>query len=532
MKHKTGCNMWVDQRALKLTITGPDLSSVEHAAKSVDAYVAAAPIKAGAVEAAMTKTLECPPQLLDDLGDRTTIARIVKETHAQVVVNKKIGRIIVRGDPRSVDLAYASVQAMIHTAVNGGFGLGVRINAPDSHHGSYGGGGGAGYFPDGAMSSSSGRGSGGVRSPLISVGEPSAAGAGMHHMMLPSSGGSGSRGGLDLHHHHHHHTVGGGVGGGGDAPEFRHLGPWQQEQQLLELKPELSLHQQPHQRHEQHSSHHHHHGRVVGSDTDESEIETVSLGSVCARSSTGGSPRVAGSYNTSPALSGTASTPIGDWSLFSGGFGLGMAALQEGDSPSHTSTPPTARTTPRVHFPETLRALGGTALQDSGALSSPNGNGDALGASNGGSGAAGAGPGAGGKPKGSLAPPPSPASTAGGEASRKMLGLAMPEVQALNALEGDDEEDEEKEGAGGGEGTEEDISDKVARLGKVLQAMGLGKYCPKFAENEVDLEALGLMSETDLADIGIPKGPRLKILNAVGARAASAAAAANHAPAV
>lgn len=523
MKHKTGCNMWVDQRALKLTITGPDLSSVEHAAKSVDAYVAAAPIKAGAVEAAMTKTLDCPPQLLDDLGDRTTIARIVKETHAQVVVNKKIGRIIVRGDPRSVDLAYASVQAMIHNAVNGGFGLGVRMNAPESHHGSYGGGSGAGYFPDGAMSSSNrGGGGGGVRSP-ITVGEPSAAGAGMHHMMLPPSGG-GSHSGPDLHHHLT-------AAGGADAPEFRHLGPWQQEQQLLELKPELSHQQQPLQRHHQQQHSHHHHGRVVGSDTDESEIETVSLGSVCARSSAGGSPRVAGSYNTSPALSGTASTPIGDWSLFSGGFGLGMAALQEGDSPSHASTPPTARTTPRVHFPETLRALGGAPLQDSGPSSSPSGDGDggdSLGAGNGSTSSAGAG--AGGKPKGSLAPPPSPASTAGGEASRKMLGLAVPEVQVLNALEGAEEDDDEEETVGA-EGAE-DISDKVARLGKLLQAMGLGKYCPKFAENEVDLEALGLMSETDLADIGIPKGPRLKILNAVGARAASAAAAANHAPAV
>ncbi|CAM9707148.1 unnamed protein product, partial [Choristocarpus tenellus] len=118
MKHKTGCNMWVDQRALKLTITGPDLASVEHAAKSVEAYVAAAPIKAGAVEAAVTTTLECPPHLLDLLGDRATIARIVKETHAQVVVNKKIGRIIVRGDPRAVELARGKVQATIYAALN------------------------------------------------------------------------------------------------------------------------------------------------------------------------------------------------------------------------------------------------------------------------------------------------------------------------------------------------------------------------------------------------------------------------------
>ncbi|CAN0074945.1 unnamed protein product [Hapterophycus canaliculatus] len=545
MKHKTGCNMWVDQRALKLTITGPDLSSVEHAAKSVDAYVAAAPIKAGAVEAAVTKTLECPPQLLDDLGDRTTIARIVKETHAQVVVNKKIGRIIVRGDPRSVELAYASVQAMIHHAMHGGFGLGLglRVDTPDSHA-SYGPGGPGGYFPDGALSSSSrgGGGGGGGRSPLDGA-AAAATGAGMHHMMLHTSGGSsggggggggGSHlGGPDYLDHRRHQA--------GETPEFRHLGPWQEEQRLLELKPELThqqhqqlqRHAQQHQ-HQHHLQHHSHHGGRGGSDTDESEIETVSLGSIGARtpvSSTAGSPRVPGSYNTSPALSGTASTPVGDWSLFSGGFGLGMAALEEGETASsRDTTPTTARTTPRVHFPEGLRALGdggtetgggggtNSVLQGSGLLSPASGNDAGESTST-----------AGRKPAGSLAPPPSPASTAGGEASRKMLGLPMPDASALSALEGEDSDEEE--GSGEGEG---DVSDRVAGLGKLLQAMGLGKYCHKFAENEVDLEALGLMSESDLADIGIPKGPRLKILNAVGARAASAAAAAtaSHAPAV
>ncbi|CAM9114547.1 unnamed protein product [Ectocarpus sp. 13 AM-2016] len=542
MKHKTGCNMWVDQRALKLTITGPDLPSVEHAAKSVDAYVAAAPIKAGAVEAAVTKTIECPPQLLDDLGDRTTIARIVKETHAQVVVNKKIGRIIVRGDHRSVDLAYESVRAMIHNAVHGSYGLGVRVSTPESH-GSFGvaSGGGAGYFPDGTMSSS-GRGGGGgggggggdMRSPLVS-GAVAGATAGMHHLMLPSTaGGDGGSSHVDPDFHH--------LGGSDyrharDTAEFHHLATWQQEQQQLELKPEHS--HQPLQRHH----HHHHHERGVGSDTDDSEIETVSLGSIGARtpvSSTAGSPRVVGSYNTSPALSGTASTPVGDWSLFSGGFGIGMAALQEGESStSRSSTPTTARTTPRVHFPEGLRALVGGAAGASAASAGDNavlkGSGLLSPASAAGGNSGGSSNGGGGKPAGSLAPPPSPSSTAGGEASRRMAG--PPEAQVLSALEGqasdgEEEHDEEQEGsaaAGGGGG--EDISDKVARLGKVLQTMGLGKYCLKFAENEVDLEALGLMSESDLADIGIPKGPRLKILNAVGARPA-AAAAANHAPAV
>lgn len=108
--------MWVDQRALKLTITGPDLRTVEHAAKSVEAFIAAAPIKAGAVEAAVTRSLDCPPHFLDVLGDRATIARIVKETRAQVVVNKKMARVIVRGGPHAVQCACVKVQAIIAAA--------------------------------------------------------------------------------------------------------------------------------------------------------------------------------------------------------------------------------------------------------------------------------------------------------------------------------------------------------------------------------------------------------------------------------
>lgn len=453
--------MWVDQRALKLTITGPDLSSVEHAAKSVEAYVAAAPIKAGAVEAAMTKTLDCPTHLLDVLGDRTTIARIVKETHAQVVVNKKIGKIIVRGDHRSVDLACTSVQATIHAALHGG--LGLHVSTPDS----LGPHGGSGYF------SSGGGGSGGGRSGGLSPGD------GMSSM----GGGGGGGGGMHMMPAHmpEFRTL--------DMPEFRSLGSWQQQQQQQELQLQLQHHRS------------HRNGDGRGSDTDESEIETVSLGSIGARtpvSSTAGSPRAGASYTTSPALSGAASTPGGDWSLFSGGFGLGMAALQEGSSTA--STPTTSRNTPRVHFPEGLAALTGsdTAL---GSSHSADDDASLVGLGKDGGSAVQSRAVLGGP----HAPPPSPASTSG-EASRKTL---VADTDALDALAGTDgEDDDEEEG--------EDIADKVARLGKRLQAMGLGKYCPKFAENEVDLEALGLMSEGDLADIGIPKGPRLKILNAVG----------------
>lgn len=443
MKHKTGCNMWVDQRALKLTITGPDLSSVEHAAKSVDAYVAAAPIKAGAVEAAVTETLDCPAHLLDMLGDRTTIARIVKETHAQVVVNKKIGRIIVRGDHRSVDLACQSVQATIQAALHGG--LGLRVNTPDS-------GNGGGYF--------SGSGAGAVGTPvrILSPGE----GSGLSGMMnmLPPHGGS----------------------------DFGGLDTWQAQQLQLQMQPSG------------HPVRRHHGGR--GSDSDESEIEneTVSLGSIGARtpvSSTAGSPRLAvqqtSSLTASPALSAGGSTPGGDWSLFSGGFGLGMAALAE--SSSCNSTPSmTAKATPKVHFPEGMKALGTSAV-----LGLADGTETAEGGDRRDASAAATVTGVVGAP----APPPSPASSmTSGENARNHARNALANTSALEALDGDDD----KEG---------DIEDKVARLGKRLQAMGLGKYCSKFAENEVDLEALGLMSEGDLADIGIPKGPRLKILNAV-----------------
>lgn len=457
MKHKTGCNMWVDQRALKLTITGPDLASVEHAAKSVDAYVAAAPIKAGAVEAAVTKTLECPPHLLDVLGDRTTIARIVKETHAQVVVNKKIGRIIVRGDHRSVELAHASVQATISSALSGVHGM--RVNSQETQ----GAHGGHGYFP----------GSGSV----------SVAGSGS------SGGGSRAFSGVSAVDG----MAGGGAGGmlpHSDFTEFRSLGSWQQQQQQQELQAQLQRH-------------HHRGGDGRDSETDGSDIETVSLGSIGGRtpiSSAAGSPRAVASYNTSPALSGTASTPGGDWSLFSGGFGLGVAALQE--ESSNASTPNTARTTTRVHFPVGLQALrdgdGEPSLEQSVSTNSDvQSQGDAekgeeekTSATSG--------------DHTSQAPPPSPASTSSGEASRKMRSMMVGAREAFELSDGDEEG--------------EDHADKVARLGKQLQAMGLGKYRTKFAENEVDLEALGLMSERDLADIGIPKGPRLKILNAVSSR--------------
>ncbi len=50
-----------------------------------------------------------------------------------------------------------------------------------------------------------------------------------------------------------------------------------------------------------------------------------------------------------------------------------------------------------------------------------------------------------------------------------------------------------------------------------LKSVGLGKYGPKFEENEFDMPGLLLVTDEDLSEMGIPKGPRLKLLNAAAA---------------
>ncbi|KAL3691872.1 hypothetical protein R1sor_005523 [Riccia sorocarpa] len=49
----------------------------------------------------------------------------------------------------------------------------------------------------------------------------------------------------------------------------------------------------------------------------------------------------------------------------------------------------------------------------------------------------------------------------------------------------------------------------------LLQAPGLSKYLAIFQEEEVDMTALKHMKDDDLKELGIPMGPRKKILLAV-----------------
>ena len=50
-----------------------------------------------------------------------------------------------------------------------------------------------------------------------------------------------------------------------------------------------------------------------------------------------------------------------------------------------------------------------------------------------------------------------------------------------------------------------------------LQKLGLGQYVQRFAENEIDVSVLPHLTDQDLKDIGVPLGPRRKILAAITA---------------
>ena len=52
-------------------------------------------------------------------------------------------------------------------------------------------------------------------------------------------------------------------------------------------------------------------------------------------------------------------------------------------------------------------------------------------------------------------------------------------------------------------------------IAALLTSLRLDKYRTVLAEQEVDMEALALMDEGDLKELGLPKGPRKKLLHAV-----------------
>ncbi len=57
-------------------------------------------------------------------------------------------------------------------------------------------------------------------------------------------------------------------------------------------------------------------------------------------------------------------------------------------------------------------------------------------------------------------------------------------------------------------------------IGDWLEDLGLAKYAEVFLENEIDLDTLAHLGDADLRELGLPMGPRKKLLAAITARAA------------
>ena len=50
-----------------------------------------------------------------------------------------------------------------------------------------------------------------------------------------------------------------------------------------------------------------------------------------------------------------------------------------------------------------------------------------------------------------------------------------------------------------------------------LRRLGLERYEPALRENEIDLDVLPELTEADLVTLGLPLGPRRKLLKAISA---------------
>ena len=48
-----------------------------------------------------------------------------------------------------------------------------------------------------------------------------------------------------------------------------------------------------------------------------------------------------------------------------------------------------------------------------------------------------------------------------------------------------------------------------------LNRLDMGKYIEVFAEGEIDYTALTLLSDADFKELGVPKGPRVKLMNGI-----------------
>jgi len=68
----------------------------------------------------------------------------------------------------------------------------------------------------------------------------------------------------------------------------------------------------------------------------------------------------------------------------------------------------------------------------------------------------------------------------------------------------------------GGSGAARGADGGTQRVGEFLRSLGLGKYVAKFQKEEIDAVALRRVTDKDLQTMGVPLGPRKKILAAKG----------------
>jgi len=52
-------------------------------------------------------------------------------------------------------------------------------------------------------------------------------------------------------------------------------------------------------------------------------------------------------------------------------------------------------------------------------------------------------------------------------------------------------------------------------LAQLLTSLDLGRFLPQFVDEEMDMEAFGMLTDEDLQEMNIAKGPRLKLLQAI-----------------
>ena len=69
------------------------------------------------------------------------------------------------------------------------------------------------------------------------------------------------------------------------------------------------------------------------------------------------------------------------------------------------------------------------------------------------------------------------------------------------------------------QGTEVTSSSRGAEeVKEILKKLDLSEYCPVFEKEKIDGEALFLCAERNLEEMGIPLGPRMKLLHYISSR--------------